>query len=383
MRDTFLPYNQPEVGEDEARAIGAVLRSHWITRGPKTQEFEDALARYLGVEHVVALSSCTAGLHLALLAARIGPGDEVITTPMTFAATVNVIDHVGATPVLVDIEADTGNLDLNRVESAITPRTRAVLAVHYGGHSVDAQALRYPKDRYGLTVLEDAAHALGSRQDGRLVGQSGNLTAFSFYATKNLTTAEGGALVVPDAATQEKVRVLSLHGLSRNAWNRYHAGDSWAYDLEQPGYKYNMTDIQAAMGLVQLDKLPAMQGKRTQLAQSYLSQLAAYPVTLPVVRPGFEHAWHLFSIHLNPDLVSRTRDEVIQHLTDRNIGTSVHFIPIHYFTYYQRRYGWKPGDFPQAEAFFAQQISLPLYPSMSRGDVDDVVSALGESLGIS
>ncbi len=383
MRDTFLPYNQPEVGEDEARAIGAVLSSRWITRGPKTQDFEDALARYLGVEHVVALSSCTAGLHLALLASDIGPGDEVITTPMTFAASVNVIDHVGATPVLVDIEADTGNLDLNRVESAITSKTRAILAVHYGGHSVDIKALRHIKDRYGITIVEDAAHALGSRQNGQRVGQSGNLTAFSFYATKNLTTGEGGALVVPDVATADRVRILSLHGLSRNAWNRYQAGGHWAYDLEQPGYKYNMTDIEAVMGLVQLDKLQAMQEQRTRLAESYLSQLATYPVTLPVVRPGFEHAWHLFSIHLHPDRVSRTRDEVIQALTERNIGTSVHFIPIHYFTYYQRRYGWKAGDFPHAEAFFAHQISLPLYPSMSSLDVDDVVQALGESLGIS
>ncbi|NMP22544.1 DegT/DnrJ/EryC1/StrS family aminotransferase [Sulfobacillus harzensis] len=381
MRPTFLPYNQPEVGEDEWRAVGEAIMSRWITRGRLTQQLEEALADYLGVPEVVGLSSCTAGLHLALMAAGVGPGDEVISTPMTFAASINVIDQVGAKPVLVDVDEDTGNLNLDLVEQAITRRTKAVLPVHYGGHSVDLVRLNRIRDRWGLAIIEDAAHALGSRHDGHLVGSSGNLTAFSFYATKNLTTGEGGALVVPDAAMAERIRALSLHGLSRNAWNRYSEGGDWRYDVMAPGYKYNMTDIEAAMGLTQWAKFEAMQQKRAQLASHYQQRLRLLPVVVPAVRPGFDHAWHLFPIHLRLDVMSKTRDQVIEELRRRNIGTAVHFIPIPHFTYYQRRYGFKPNDFPHAETFYASEISLPLYPSMSFEDVDDVVDALAESVG--
>lgn len=377
-RQEFLPYNQPEVGDDEVRAVTAAIMSRWITRGPTTQQFEDALANYLGVPHVVAVSSCTAALHLALLAANIGPGDEVITTPMTFAASVNVIIHTGATPVLADIELDTGNINPDAVEAAITDRTRALLPVHYAGHAADMARLNEIRGRYGLTVIEDAAHALASRQHGRLIGGFGNLTAFSFYATKNLATGEGGALVVPQREMAEAIRMMSLHGMSRNAWTRYSREGGWEYDITMPGFKYNMTDINAAMGLAQLQKLSAMQRKRTQLADRYRQGLQGLPLTLPTVRDGFEHSWHLYPIRLNGE--ARDRADVIEDLRRDNVGTSVHFIPIHYHTYYQQRFGWRPGDFPRAEEFFRGQISLPLYPTMSLDDVDDVVRALARNL---
>ncbi len=376
----FLPYNQPEVGEDEVRAVSEAILSRWITRGALTAEFERALAARLGVPEVVALSSCTAGLHLSLLASGIGPGDEVITTPLTFAASVNSIIHAGATPVLVDIEPDTGNLSASAVEQAITPRTRAAMVVHYGGHAADMAAFNDLRDRRGLTILEDAAHALASRIGDRWVGTDGNLTAFSFYATKNLTTGEGGALVVPDSAQADKIRVLSLHGMSRNAWNRYQSGGSWRYDVEMPGFKYNMTDVDAAMGLVQLDKLDAMQEQRTRLAARYRQRLLGLPVIRPVERPGYGHSWHLYSVRLDVSVTGDIRDQVIEDLSRAGIGTSVHFIPISHHTYYRRRFGWKPGDFPAADAFYAAQISLPLYPSMTMEDVDRVADALAHSL---
>ena len=376
MRKTFLPYNQPEVGEDEVRAVSEAILSRWITRGGLTQQFEEALAQYLGVQEVVGVSSCTAGLHLALLAANIGPGAEVITTPYTFAASVNVIVHAGATPVLVDIEPDTGNIDPDAVERAITDNTRAILPVHYAGHSVDMERMNRIRDRYGLVIIEDAAHAMASRQQGRLVGSLGNLTAFSFYATKNLTTGEGGALVVPDQGMAERIRILSLHGMSKNAWNRYSQTGSWRYDVGAPGFKYNMTDMDAAMGLVQLGKLASMQAKRAELAQHLMEGLRALPVVLPTVRPGYEHAWHLFPIRVAMDRIKGGRDDVIRDLNAENIGTSVHFIPIHHHSYYQARFGWHAGDFPHADRFFEEEISLPLYPGMTHEDAGDVISAM-------
>ncbi|MDA8192863.1 MAG: DegT/DnrJ/EryC1/StrS aminotransferase family protein [Thermaerobacter sp.] len=380
MRETFLPYNLPEVGDDEAEAVLQTIRSRWITRGPLTGQFEEALSEYLGGARVVALSSCTAGLHLALLAAGIGPGDEVITTPYTFAASVNVIMHVGATPVLADIEEDTGNLDPNLAEAAITSRTRAIMPVHFAGHPADMEAFNELRDRYGVRIVEDGAHALASASQGRKVGTFGNLTAFSFYATKNLTTGEGGALVVPEAEMADRIRVLSLHGLSQNAWNRYSQKGSWHYDVKAPGFKFNMTDIEAAMGLRQLNKLDAMQNRRTALADRLSRGLAGLPVVLPTARPGVSHAWHLYPLRLRLDQLDGDRSQLIEALQDRNIGTSVHFIPIHFHSYYQSRMGWKRGQFPRAEAFFEAEVSLPLYPAMSFSDADDVAAAVRDVL---
>ncbi len=380
MRETFLPYNQPDLGAEEIAAVSQAIQSNWITRAGITTQFEADLSAYLDGVPVLALSSCTAGMHLALLASGIGPGDEVITTPYTFAASVNVILHAGATPVLVDIDPDTGNIDPNLIESRIGPKTKAILPVHYAGHPVDIDAINTLRDRYQLTVIEDAAHAIASRYHRGKVGTHGNITAFSFYATKNLTTGEGGALVVPDPDVMDKVRMLSLHGMSRDAWNRYDNKASWFYTIELAGFKYNMTDIQAAMGRVQLKKLDAMQKRRHHIADRISAGLEGLPVTPPHIRPDVEHAWHIYPLRIELDAIDGDRGDVIGDLTALNIGTSVHFIPIHLHPFYQRQLGYKPGDFPQAERFYASEISLPLYPTMTDRDVDDVVNALSVAL---
>ncbi|MCL4493218.1 MAG: DegT/DnrJ/EryC1/StrS aminotransferase family protein [Firmicutes bacterium] len=378
MRQEFLPYNLPDLGAEEEEAVIQVLRSGWISRGPLTQQFEMALSRELEGKAVLALSSCTAGMHLALLAQGIGPGDEVITTPLTFAASVNVIIHVGATPVLVDVEEDTGNIDFAQVEQAITEKTKAILPVHYAGHAVDMEHLNRLRDRYHLIIVEDAAHAIASVYRGRRIGTFGNVTSFSFYATKNLTTGEGGAVVVPDPDLAEKIRVLSLHGMSAHAWNRYGEKGSWGYTIEAPGFKYNMTDLQAALGLVQLRKLERMQERRRQIARQFAQAFGDLPVILPVEREYAQHAWHLYPLRLQTEYLTISREEFIDQLTLRNIGASVHFIPISHHPYFQQRYGWKRGQFPKTERFFGQEVSLPLYPSMTDQDVHDVVANVRE-----
>ncbi|AUW95094.1 MAG: DegT/DnrJ/EryC1/StrS aminotransferase family protein [Sulfobacillus thermotolerans] len=380
MRAQFLPYNLPDLGEDEEAAVLETLRSHWISRGPQTDLFEQDLSAYLQGATVVALSSCTAGMHLALLALGIGPGDEVITTPYTFAASVNVIIHAGATPVLVDVEEDTANINMAQVEDALTERTKAILPVHYSGHPVDLSALNRLRDTYHLPIIEDAAHALASTYDGKKVGTFGNLTSFSFYATKNLTTGEGGALVVPDEDLAQKIRVLSLHGMSHHAWNRYGESGSWVYSVEAAGFKYNMTDIQASLGRVQLAKLTRMQAKRRWIAEQFHQAFRDLPVILPAQRTGVEHAWHLYPLRLQLSALRISRAEFVEALKARNIGASVHFIPIHWHPYYQERFHWQPGQFPVAERYFNGEVSLPLYPSMSEQDVDDVIAAVREIL---
>lgn len=380
MRTTFLPYNVPDVGEEEAEAVARVVRSRWITRGPQTAQFEQELQAYFEGRPVVAVSSCTAALHLALLSLGIGPGDEVITTPYTFCASINAIIYVGAQPVLADVEPDTANLDPRAVRAAITPHTRAILPVHFAGHPVDLEALQDVAEAHHLAVIEDAAHGIGARYRGRRIGTSGNPVAFSFYATKNLTTGEGGALVLPEPRMAEQVRVLSLHGMSRHAWNRYTVQGSWDYEIQGVGFKYNMTDIQAAMGRVQLEKLDRMQARRAELAARLSHGLRALPVTVPVVRADVDPAWHLYPLRVHRSALNGDRGDVIRDLRAENIGTSVHFIPIHYHRYYQERFGWRPGMFPVAEEYFAQEISLPLYPGMSDGDVDDVIAALSRVL---
>lgn len=377
MRDTFLPYNRPDLTEAEAEAVAEAVRSLWITRGPRVAAFEAALAAYLGVEQVVAVRSCTAALHLALVAEGVGPGDEVVTTPLTFVSSVNVIVHVGATPVLADVDPATGLLDPGAVEAVLTPRTRGVLPVDYAGHPVDLDGFRDLAARHGLFLLEDAAHAIGAAYRGRPVGQGGQWTAFSFYATKNLTTGEGGALVCPSEEAAERVRVLSLHGLSKNAWARYTEAGSWYYEVHQPGFKYNMTDIDAALGLVQLRRLDAMQARRAAIAARYQEAFAAEPaLEIPAVRPDVRPAWHLYPLRIRPERLDCDRDTFVEELRRRRIGTSVHFIPIHYHPYYRERFGWPKGAFPHAEDYFAREISLPLYPTLSDADVEDVVAAV-------
>ena len=375
-RREFLPFAPPLIGDEEIREVVDTLKSDWITTGPKTKRFEQEFADYLGARAALALNSCTAALHTALVTLGIGPGDEVITTPTTFAASVNVIEHVGARPVLVDVEPDTLNLDPALVEAAITPRTRAVLPVHYAGHPVALDRIGELARAGRFAVIEDAAHALAAKYRGRPIGAGGNPTAFSFYATKNLTTAEGGMLT-GSPEFLERARIVSLHGMNRDAWKRYDRGGHWYYEIVAPGFKYNMTDIQAALGIWQLRKLPGFQERRRAVARMYDAAFAGEDALEPPARrPEVEHAWHLYVLRLRPEALRIGRDAFIEELRVRNIGTSVHFIPIHLHPYYRDKYGYRPDSFPVAHANYQRMLSLPLNARLSDADAADVVQAV-------
>ena len=375
-RRTFLTFAPPQIGQAEIDAVVDTLKSAWITTGPKTRAFEREFAAFVGAQGALALNSCTAGLHTALATLGIGPGDEVITTPMTFCASVNVIEHVGARPVLVDVEPDTLNIDPERIAAAITPRTRAILPVHYAGHPVELDVITTLARVRGLAVVEDAAHAIPARFKGRFIGAGPNPTAFSFYATKNLTTAEGGMLT-GEPAFLERARTISLHGMNRDAWKRYDQGGSWRYDVLLPGFKYNMTDIQAAIGLCQLRRQDVFQRRRREVVARYTAAFGADPaLEPPVVRPDVEHAWHLYVLRLRLDALRIGRDRFIEELTARNIGTSVHFIPVHLHPYYRDKYGYAPEALPVAYGNYLRLLSLPLHPGLSDRDIDDVIEAV-------
>ncbi|MFQ3610115.1 MAG: DegT/DnrJ/EryC1/StrS family aminotransferase [Fimbriimonadales bacterium] len=377
-RESFLPYALPYLDECEEQAVLEVLRSGWLTTGPKTRQFEQAFCAYTGASHAIAVNSCTAGLHLVLASWGVGAGDEVITTPLTFCATIEAIEYVGATPVLADIDPTTANLDPTQVEQKLTPRTKAIIPVHYGGLACDMDALMSLAESSKLKVLEDAAHASGSEYKGRKIGSIGHATVFSFYANKNMTTGEGGMITTDDPDLADKCRMLSLHGISRDAWKRYTATGTWYYEVQELGFKYNITDIQSAIGICQLHKLDAINTRRQQIAHQYhqafreMEFVQIFPDPIPSDRT---HAWHLYTILLNLPMLRIDRARFIEELRARNIGTSVHYIPIHYHPHY-RRYGWQKGDYPHTEAYYERTISLPIYPSMSEQDVADVIEAV-------
>lgn len=376
FRTEFLPFSPPALGREEIDEVVDTLSSPWITTGPKTARFEREFAGYVGAPGGLGLNSCTAALHTALVTRGVGPGDEVITTPITFAATVNVIEHVGARPVLVDVEPDTLNLDPRRVERAITPRTRAIIPVHYAGHPVDLDPILALAEVHRLTVIEDAAHALPARYRGRMIGSGTHPVAFSFYATKNLTTAEGGMLT-GDPEMLARARVVGLHGMTGDAWKRYAKGGSWRYDVVLPGFKYNMTDIQASIGIWQLRKLASFHERRRVVAARYSAAFGADEAfEIPADRPDVEHAWHLYVLRLRPDALTIGRDRFIEELGRRQIGTSVHFIPIHTHPFYRDKYGWAADAFPIAHGNFLRMLSLPLHPRLSDEDVADVIEAV-------
>ena len=376
MRTSFLPFSPPMIGQEEIDEVVDTLRSDWLTTGPKTRRFEHQFAEHLGAPAALALNSCTAGLHTALSTLGIGPGDEVITSCMTFAASVNVIEHVGARPVLVDVEPDTLNLSPVHVEKSITPKTRAILPVHYAGHPANLDAISALASQYRLEVIEDAAHAIGASYRGRPIGSGPYPASFSFYATKNLTTGEGGMLTGTPEFLQE-ARVISLHGMSREAWNRYEKGGGWEYDVVRPGYKYNMTDIQAAIGIWQLKKLPWFQQRRRQLAEMYQAAFAGVNgLRLPATHSEVDHAWHLYVLRLDADRWNVPRDRFVEEMKRRNIGTSVHFIPVHLHSYYRDKYGYQADDFPVALDNYRRMVSLPLNPRMSDADAGDVIEAV-------
>jgi dTDP-4-amino-4,6-dideoxygalactose transaminase len=372
-RSTLLPFSPPAVGEDEIAAVVDTLRSGWITTGPKTRQFEEVFAPLVGAQAALALNSCTAALHLSLVTLGIGPGDEVITTPMTFAASVNVIEHVGATPVLADIDPETLNIDPAQVAAAITDRTKAILPVHYAGHPVEMGPLLTLANERGLFMIEDAAHAVAAEYEGQPIGELGDLTAFSFYATKNLTTAEGGMLTGRTDLV-ERARVLSLHGMSNDAYQRYDGIGNWYYEILAPGFKYNMTDIQAALGLVQMRRLADMQARRRQIVVRYTAAFSECDALQPPIeRANVRHAWHLYVLRLHLDRLTIDRAQFIEELVARNIGSSVHFIPIHLHPYYRDKYQFA---LPVAEREYPRLVSLPLHPGLTDEDVDDVIAAV-------
>ena len=375
MADDFLPFALPDVSDAEIAEVVDTLRSGWITYGPKTQRFEAEFAAAVGAKQALALNSCTAGLHLALLAAGVGRGDEVITTPITFAATANVIVHAGATPVLADVCADDLNIDPRAVVAKITPRTKALMPVHYGGQPCRMDELLAIAKEHGLVVIEDAAHAAGAAYKGRPIGAIGDASVFSFYAIKNMTTGEGGMLTTDDDALADKVRVLRSHGLSADAWKRYSASGGADYEVTAPGFNYGMNDLQASIGLGQLARLPEFNAKRTRLAEHYTQLFAAVPeVETPTVREDVVSSWYIYVLRLND--VGISRDEFAEELRLRGVGTAVHFLPAHYHPYYRERLGFRKGDYPVAEAEFERLISLPLFPLMTETDVERVVEAV-------
>ena len=376
MRDTFLPFAPPLIGQEEIDEVIDTLKSGWLTTGPKTKRFADEFYAYTQSPSALTVNSCTAALHLSLVALDIGPGDEVITTPLTFAASVNVIEHAGARPVLVDVEPDTLNIDPQQIEQAITPKTKAVIAVHYAGHPVELTAIREITERHGIHLIEDAAHAIGASYRNQPIGSGGNPACFSFYATKNLTTGEGGMLTGSEEFI-DNARTLSLHGMSREAWSRYAAGGKWAYDIVAPGFKYNMTDIQAALGLQQLRRFEDMQQRRRDIVARYNRAFAEHSeLQTPVCREHVTHAWHLYVIRLNEAQLTIDRNRFIEEVNSQNIGTSVHFIPIHLHSVYAQKYGWKPENFPVALSNYQRMLSLPLSPRMSDNDVNDVIETI-------
>lgn len=379
----FIPFARPDIGEAEIEAVARTLRSGWVTTGPETKAFESEFAAYLGGGvQAIAVNSATAGLHLALEAIGIGPGDEVIAPTLTFTATVEVARYLGADAKLVDVDPVTLNIDPACIEAAITPRTRAILPVHYGGLACDMAAIFDIARRHGLQVVEDAAHALPTTSQGTLVGQLPSAAAvFSFYANKTMTTGEGGMVVTRNERLAQRMRVMRLHGISRDAFDRFSSRTpAWYYEIVAPGFKYNLTDTAAALGRVQLQRLPAFLARRRQLAARYLAELRDLPLVLPADAPAGEtHAWHLFVLRLS-DAARVTRDEVIQRLSDAGIGTSVHYVPLHRQPYWRDRYGLTQEQFPVAEAAYQRMFSIPLFTAMSDDEQARVIGALRAAL---
>ena len=377
-----VAFARPDIGQAEIDAVSEALASGWLTSGPRVAEFERRFADYVGAPHAVAVSSCTAGLHLSLLAVGVGPGAEVVTTPLTFCATANAIIHAGAVPVFADVATSTMNIDPDAVEEAMTSRTAAILPVHYAGRPADIPTLDRLARYHDAHVVEDAAHALGASTDGVRVGAAGNLTCFSFYSTKNLTTGEGGMVTTAFAERAEMVRVAGHHGIRQSAWSRERVGRAADYDVVCPGFKYNMTDLQAAIGLQQLTRLPTLLSRREAIWRRYDAALADQPVTRPVASSaGTVHARHLYTILVDPAVCGWSRDELQQHLATRGVQTSIHFRSLHLHPYYAERFGLRRGMFPRAERISDQTLSLPLSSTLTDADVDRVLSEIAGALG--
>jgi len=374
------------MGPEEEREVLEALRSGWITTGPKAKRFESEFAAYVGARNALAVAHCTGALHLALWAIGIEPGDEVITTPFTFTATAEVLAYLGARPVFVDIDPGTFNINPARIEEALESgahsKVRAVMPVHFAGQPCEMDRIVAIARNHGLKVVEDAAHAVSAARymDGRgmvKVGTIGDLTCFSFYATKNITSAEGGMITTEDDALAHKIAVASLHGMDRDAWKRYDKSGSWFYEVHDVGFKYNLSDVHAAIGLAQLRRADDLMARRAAIARAYSQTFAGIEaLQTPYSGNGIVHAWHLYVLRLHPELLRIGRDQFVELLRERGVGASVHCIPLHTMDFYQRRYGYRAGDFPIAEDVFSRCLSLPIFPAMEEGDVNHVVETV-------
>jgi perosamine synthetase len=373
----IVPYHSPDIGDAEINSVAEILRSGWLTTGLKVKRFEEDFAGYLGCSDAVAVNSCTAALHLALDAIGLKQGDEVIVPTMTFAATAEVVLYFKAKPLLVDCERDTFNLDTAKIEAAITSKTKAIIPVHFGGQPCDMTSILEIARAYKLKVIEDAAHALPARYRGRMIGTLGDITCFSFYATKTITTGEGGMATTDNHQWAERMRMMSLHGISKDAWKRYANDGSWYYEIRFPGFKYNLTDIAAAIGIEQLRKCNMFQEARQRIANAYDDGFRdVEEIERPVCRLDRQHAWHLYVIQLNLEQLRIDRNQFIEKIREKGIGTSVHFIPLHMHPFYRDNFGYEPTSLPKASAAFERIVSLPIYPKMTDGDVSRVINTV-------
>jgi dTDP-4-amino-4,6-dideoxygalactose transaminase len=383
-RQKMLIFGAPAIEEEDIAEVVATLRSGWLGTGPRVARFESDFAKYKGVspQHTAAVNSCTAALHVSMIASGVGPGDEVITTPLTFCATINAILHAGATPVLADVDPRTLCIDPAEIEAKITPRTRAILPVHFAGRSCEMDAILGIANRRGLEVVEDCAHAIETEHRGRKAGTQGDFGCFSFYVTKNVVTAEGGMIVCRDAEAAARVKVLALHGLSKDAWHRYGDEGFQHYDVVECGFKYNMTDLQAALGIHQLARVETNWHRRLAIWDTYQRAFEDLPITTPQPPDAdTRHGLHLYTIQLDAERTGIDRDRFLEEMTARNIGTGVHYRSVAEFPYYQQRFGWRPENWPHAARIGRQVMSLPLSPGLSDGDVRDVIEAVRSVLG--
>jgi dTDP-4-amino-4,6-dideoxygalactose transaminase len=388
MKKMFIPFSVPFIGKEEIDSVVDTLRSGWLTTGPKTKQFEADFASYIGVKHAIAVNSCTAALHLAMDAVGVGKGDIVLTTPMTFAATAEVIEYMGATPKFVDIDPGTLNMSPALLERTLASmpeeerrRVKAVVPVHMAGQPCDMDPITETARKYGLKVVEDAAHTMPAKYKGRMVGTMSGITCFSFYPTKCITTGEGGMVTTDDDEYADRMRVMSLHGISRGAWNRYSKEGSWYYEVLEPGFKYNMPDVLSAIGIGQLKRSEELLELRMRHAEIYNQAFKDMPgIELPEISPDVEHSWHLYIIKLNLEMLCIDRGQFIEELRARGVFASVHFIPLHIHPYYREKYGYEPSDFPRALREYHRMLSLPFYPKMSDEELDYVIDAVREVL---
>lgn len=376
-----IPFHKPYITEDEVNEVMDSLRSGWLTMGPKTIEFENRFKGYISSGNAISTNSCTASLHLALRAINLTEGDEVIIPDVTFTATAEVITYFNARPIIVDVDGDTLNIDVTRIETRITKKTRAIMPVHFGGQPCDLEEIRDIANKYNLFIIEDAAHALPALYKGKKIGTIGDITCFSFYATKTLSAGEGGMITTENDEWADMMRILRLHGISRDAWKRYTEEGSWYYEVLEAGYKYNMTDLHAAVGIAQLRKIEEMWHRRREIARKYTEAFnMVEEIESPHLKKDRESAWHLYVIKLNLEMLRISRNQFIEELKKKGIGTSVHFIPLHKHPYYRNTFGYNSEDFQVSERLYERIVSLPIYPSMTDEDTDRVITSVLDTL---